>query len=237
MSLTVSDSGSGEFVLVPEGTHVARCVRLIDLGVQPGSVEFPDPKHKVLVAWEIPDELIKFDDEERPALLMQRYTASLHKKSKLRADLESWRGRAFTETELKAFSLKAVLDAPCLLSVVHSQDGKYANVRSVSKLPKGTICPPRINPLMHYEIEDGENTVYLELSEKLRATIDVGRKNYVPAEPQPKTAARFDTRPVEPPPRDYDREKRGGEVRAAAAAAAGKSTSDHPGYFDDSVPF
>ena len=39
----------------------------------------------------------------KPFLVRRRYTASLHEKSALRKDLESWRGRAFTNVELDGF--------------------------------------------------------------------------------------------------------------------------------------
>jgi hypothetical protein len=170
MGLTASDSGGGDYTQVAEGTHIARCVRIIDLGLQPGSPQFPDAKNKVLFVWEVPAE----KEADAPGLLMKRYTLSLHKKAVLRADLESWRGRAFTEPELKGFALKNVLDAACMIAVVHSPDGKFANVRSVSKMPRGVGCPERVLDLVYYEIEDGHNTVYHALSEKLRATVDVG---------------------------------------------------------------
>ncbi len=224
MSLTVSDKGGGDFVLVPEGTHIARCVRVIDLGLQPGSTEFPEAKNKVLIAWEVPGETITIDDEERPALLMSRYTASLHKKAKLRADLESWRGRGFTEEELKAFSLKNVLNATCLITVVHSPDGKYANVRSVAKMPKGFACPDRVNDLVYYEIEDGVNDVYTSLSEKLRAAIDIGRAQHTP---QPKSTPA-------PATAHDDTRQRGGQLKATTEAAKAVSVPQaETGSFDE----
>ena len=94
MGLTISESGGGDFSPLAEGTHIGRCVRVIDLGLQPGSAQYPDAKHKVLFVWEVPGETINIDGEDKPSLLMKRYTSSLHKKSQLRADLESWRGRS-----------------------------------------------------------------------------------------------------------------------------------------------
>lgn len=227
MGLTLSENGGGDFTPVAEGTHIARCVRVIDLGLQPGSQQFPDAKMKVLFVWELPTEMTEIDGELRPSLLMSRYTASLHKKSGLRGDLESWRGRAFTEAELKGFGLKAVLDVPCMITVVHSADGKYANVRSIAKMPRGIPCPPRISELLYYEIEDGHNAVYHKLSEKLRATIDIGA-GARPASPQPQHAAA---------PAPYDNtHQRNGQIKATIAAAA--PVHDHDDYSDESgVPF
>lgn len=224
MSLTVSDSGGGDFVLVPEGTYIARCVRVIDLGLQPGSPQYPDPKHKVLFAWEIPGETIEINGEEKPAMVMSRYTASLHAKSKLRADLESWRGRAFTADEQKGFQLKAVLDVPCMITIIHSDDGKYANVKSIAKMPKGIPCPPRINDLILYEQENGHDAAYHALSEKLRATVDAGR---APAEP-PRSPARYEA------PNDAPMRK-GEQLRQTVAAMPVTTPADY--YTDSDIPF
>ena len=171
MSTTISEGGGGgNFTPAPEGTHVARCVRIIDIGTQPGSDLYPEPRHKVILAWELPEEMVKTDDGERPQLVMQWYTASLHEKSKLRQHLHSWRGKAFTPDELKGFQLKNVLGAPCMLSIVHSEKGR-ANVASVAKLPKSVHCPIAINDLVHYEIEHGANDVFRAMSEKMQAII------------------------------------------------------------------
>lgn len=78
-------------------------------------------------------------DDGKPFIVQKRYTASLHEKSKLRPELESWRGRAFTEDELKEFDLEKLLGANCLLNVAHVvKDGKtYANVTAVMPLKRG----------------------------------------------------------------------------------------------------
>lgn len=172
MGLTASDSGGGSFTPAPEGTHVARCIRVIDLGTQPGSQAFPASKHRVLFFWELPMELEKMSDgPDMPQLVVKRYTLSLHEKAGLRHDLESWRGRQFTSEELKGFQLKKVLGAPCMVTVVHSQDGKFANLNAVTACPKGMDVPEAVNPLVYYEIEDGASNVFAGFSDKMQATI------------------------------------------------------------------
>jgi hypothetical protein len=189
----------------------------------------------VLLAWEIPYEPIKIDGEERPALIQARFTASLHKKSQLRSLLESWRGRAFTEDELKGWTLKNILDVACMVTVVHSESNgrTYANVKTVSKLPKGFTAPARCTPLVWYEIEDGHNTVYHELSEKLRATIDVGAgrtpQETAPPAPAPKPSAP-----------SVDTSRRNGQIAATVAAAAAQPKAPvQPEVWEDDagIPF
>jgi len=55
----------------------------------------------------------------------KKYTLSLHEKSKLRPDLVSWRGRDFTDAELRGFDLENLLGVPCTLQIINKDfDGK-----------------------------------------------------------------------------------------------------------------
>lgn len=171
--MIVSSSG-GDFKPIPEGTYVATCVRVIDLGTQITTFKGADKlQRKVLIAWEVPDEIVEFDGEKRPALIMSRYTASLSDKANLRKHLEAWRGRRFTDDELRGFDLKNVLGKPCQIQVLHSEDGAYANVASIMALPKGSAPPEIHHPLVHFSLDDGEFSegVYELLSEKLQQQI------------------------------------------------------------------
>jgi hypothetical protein len=82
------------------------------------------------------------DDMEsgKPFVVSRRFTISLHKKAALRAAIESWRGRALTETEIRdGFDLESLIGSACSLNVVHvARDGAtFANVSSIMRLPKG----------------------------------------------------------------------------------------------------
>lgn len=141
MGLTATGSNK-EFKPVPEGNHMARCYRVIDLGTQ--DVEFQgEPKlmHKVLIAWELSGEAddgtpLQTDSGE-PFTVSKQYTLSLSKKANLRADLESWRGKAFTDDELKGFDISQLLGAYCMVTVKHDKknDKTYTNVASVARWP------------------------------------------------------------------------------------------------------
>jgi hypothetical protein len=169
----VSSTG-GDFKPIPEGTYIATCVRLIDLGTQVSTYKGVDSlRRKVLIVWEVPDQLVEFDGEERPALIMQRYTASLSDKAILRQHLEAWRGRRFTADELRGFDLKNVLGKPCQIQVLHSEDGAYANIAAIMACPKGLPAPAIHHPLINFSLEEDEFSagIYDGLSDKLKASI------------------------------------------------------------------
>ena len=64
------------------------------------------------------DELM---EDGKPFIVQQRYTWSMSEKAKLRADLESWRGKAFEERDFGTFNIKNVLGKPCVLTIVHTR--------------------------------------------------------------------------------------------------------------------
>jgi hypothetical protein len=149
------------FTPVPAGSHIARAIHCIALGTQPGRGEFLAAL-KLLLAWEIPDEIIVRSDtkEEKPMIISKEYTQSLGKKANLRRDLEGWRGKEFSTEELSGFAVENVLDKPCMLNVIHktsSSGNVYAVITGISALPKGVTCKPRIHDLLHYEIEQGKS--------------------------------------------------------------------------------
>jgi hypothetical protein len=132
--IIVTDSGGKEFKPAPEGPQHAVCVDVVDLGIQDTAF---GQKHQVRFRWQT--AAVNLDTGER-FQAVATYTASLHEKAKLRRDLESWRGRPFTEEELRGFDLEAVLGANCLLNLVHetSKQGRtYANIKAIMPLPKG----------------------------------------------------------------------------------------------------
>lgn len=184
MGLVARDSGSGsDFEPAPQGTHVARCVRVIDLGTQQGSPTFPNPKHKVLIGWELPEEKHEYEGETVPMLVQRRYTLSLHENATLRHDLESWRGRKFTDEELEGFDLAKVAGVACMVTVTHSADGKYANVNAVTAPPKSVQVPAAVNPVIYYALEDGASEAFSMFSEGLQATIRRAPEWAGPADP------------------------------------------------------
>jgi len=147
MSLTVSESGGAGFDPVPAGTYPAVCYEMVDLGEQ-FSERFQNSSRQVLIGWQIPSETITIDGEEKPRVVSKQYTLSLNTKARLRSDLVSWRGRDFTDQELKGFDLKNIVGKPCMVSVIHKDsNGKtYANVSGVLALPKGMPKPAVSSP-------------------------------------------------------------------------------------------
>lgn len=172
MGRFASDNGSGNFTPAPVGTHVARCFRIIDLGTQHGEYKGqPTRRNQILVSWELPDELIEIEGEQRPITTSRFYTNSLGEKANLRKDLESWRGRSFTDDELRKFDLESILGKPCMLTVVGGENGK-TKVATVSGMPKNTKCPEQVNEPFTFWLDEFDHNKFDELSDGLKKIIE-----------------------------------------------------------------
>ena len=124
----------------PEGLFSAVCVDVVNLGVLQGAY---GAKHKVRIVWQL--EVV--DEEHGRRFDVARvYTLSLHERAALRKDLESWRGRKFTELELDGFDLEKLIGVNAQVQVTHDlgDDGTlYANVSTVVPPAKGA---PKLAP-------------------------------------------------------------------------------------------
>jgi hypothetical protein len=140
MSLIASRPRS-TYSAAPEGLHSACCCDVVDLGIVAGAY---GSKRKVRIVWQL--DLLD-ETHGRRFDVARVYTLSLHERAALRKDLESWRGKRFTEQELDGFDLEKLLGAPAQVAITHSvaDDGMiYANVSTVVPPVKGT---PRLVPL------------------------------------------------------------------------------------------
>ena len=143
MSLIISASTGGSSIAPLEaGTYPAIFYGLVDIGWQYNEA-YKKSSPKLIIMWEIPGETITIDGEEKSRVISQTYTVSLNEKATLRKDLTSWRGKDFTDEELKAFDIRSILNVPCLLNIIHKESNgrTYANISGIMKLPKGVKVP------------------------------------------------------------------------------------------------
>lgn len=154
MSIIAQKPEGGNFIQVEPGTYIARCYSMIEIGTVP--VEFQGEikkQHKVSITWELPTETAIFHEEKgpEPFVVSKKYTLSMHEKANLRKDLESWRGKGYTDEEAERVDITKLIGQPCLLAVIHKPrtddpSKSYTAISSITKLMKGQECPDQINP-------------------------------------------------------------------------------------------
>jgi hypothetical protein len=145
MSLIVKEPESN-FVPAPGGLWRAVCVDVVDLGPMPNNFGKP-PSPMVRLVWELEEKM----EDGRPYVASRMYKQSLHEKSSLRKDLQTWRGKSFTADELKGFDLEKLLGVNSQIQIMHklSTDGTktYANVTGIMPPAKGL---PQLQPSESY---------------------------------------------------------------------------------------
>lgn len=155
MAIYVSAGESRSFTPAPAGLHQAVCVDIVDMGVLEVTYGGKTKKQrKIRLVWQIEETM----EDGRPFIVQKRYTASLHEKSTLRKELESWRGKPFTDEELAQFDMERLLGVNCQLNVQHAIKGgeTYANVVSIVPLGKNM---PKMTARDYVRVQDREGYV------------------------------------------------------------------------------
>ena len=138
MSLIAKNEGGVEIKQLEPGVYTGIAGAIVDLGIQENSM-FGNKQRKIIIVWQIVGENIEVNGEILPRLISKEYTLSLSEKSTLRKDLQAWRGKAFTQEELKGFDLINILNVPCQLQIIQNEkNGKvYTSIAGIMAIPKG----------------------------------------------------------------------------------------------------
>jgi hypothetical protein len=140
----------------------------------------------------------------------------------MRKQIESWRGAKFTDPEAELFDVRKLAGQTCLLQVVHTDDGQYANVANIMAPPKGTAKLKPEGAAIYYGPDDDKQ--YDDLPKFLREKVDM--------QLDPATA----TGSQKPAPTATTTSKasgRGTDAEADAIAAQQAAKDD----FGDEIPF
>lgn len=157
--ITVSETGGSSYKGLDGGVYAGRCDMIADLGLQ--ETKFGE-KHKVYIRFAIPGEVVEKDDGTKFQMSIgQTFTASLSKRANLRKALEAWRGKPFTEEELKGFDLTKLLNAPATIVVEeYTHEGE-----TKSKIGNILRCKDPVADLDHAAVSYSVESTDKELEE------------------------------------------------------------------------
>lgn len=175
----VATKPASNYTPPPEGMHIARCYRLIDLGTQPKSYQGKPTgeARKIMASWELLGE--DRMEDGKPFTISKSWFLSMHEKAALRKDLESWRGRAFTLEEECSFDVAKLLGAYCLLNIVQEPgaDGQmYTKIKAITPLIKGMPKPEPVNDNAIFDMDDPNMEMFEKFSDKMKETITQSRE-------------------------------------------------------------
>lgn len=160
----------------PEGSHIARIIRIIDMGTQ-HSDKFNSDQHKIRITFELVNEKYVFDEDkgEQPFLVDRQYTLNLSPKASLRKDLENWLGRKFTKKELEdGFDMAKLIGSAGQLQIVHTEVGDeiYGNINGLMSVPKGTKVPKAVNDEYILDLDDFDQEIFDQLPDWMQELIE-----------------------------------------------------------------
>lgn len=173
----VAKNEGGSFQSHPKGQFAARCVDVIDFGEKREDAYGDTPErltHKcglVFRTGETNAETSEYID------IAREFTVSMHEKANLRAFLEAWRGKTYSDEEVAdGAPLHKLVGVPCLITVEHRKSGKgrtYANVKGISPLPKQmAAAAPSADGYERPEYLTERKAAYAEESKKYRARVN-----------------------------------------------------------------
>lgn len=136
--MIITNTPSGPKELPPAGPCRAVCVRVIDLGMQPGYEG--KPQHKCRLMVELEHRYTEGERAGKRFLMSEPYTASMNEKAKLRKALEDWRGKTFTEQEAAHFDTSVLNGKPMYVNILHKElpnGNTIAVISAFMPFPKG----------------------------------------------------------------------------------------------------
>ena len=155
--------------LAPSGTHISRCYKIIYVGERDYEYQGePKKKNSLWVYFELPNELAVFNPEngEEPYSVNIEYNHVPYETAKIMKHINSWRGKALSPQEIDDFDVSTLLEQPCMLTIVHNTsaaNGKtYANIASISGMPKGIECPKQVNPSYTFDYNDNFDMIGMD---------------------------------------------------------------------------
>lgn len=158
MSMIAKSSGNTNVDRLPGGVYTAISSAIIDIGLQE-SKQFEKTQRKFMLIWNVVDEEIEINGEKLPRTISKEYSFSLHEKSRLRIDLQAWRGKMFTDDELQGFDLLNILNRACQMQIIlEEKNGKTFNsVASIMALAKGQVVQNLASEdIYHFDLENQE---------------------------------------------------------------------------------
>jgi len=164
--------------LVPEDSYQAVCFAVYDLGTAHHDGMYPGERREVLLIFEIPEQRIEIERDgkkiEYARSVSKKYTFSMSEKANLRKDMETWRGKGFTELEAIDFEFKDLLGANAIIQIIHQSskaDRVYAKIASITKLLKGMEKKEPERQLSFFCFDDGMDKLPEEMPQWIKNII------------------------------------------------------------------
>lgn len=159
-----------EFAISPEGPQPAACYGVVLMGTFDGPF---GKKKKIRLMYELHGDEKMSDG--RPFVISADFNFSSNEKASLRLFIEKWRGRNYTNSELKetnGLPISKLVGQPAYMDIVHEtkDDRTYANIQTIMRPPPGTKIDLH-NDLVIYSVDNHDELAFQKLSPRLQEKI------------------------------------------------------------------
>lgn len=168
--MKIKDRAKPKTPPVEPGVYIAICVGIIDLGEQ-YSEQFKKFSNKLKIVFELVGETVEVDGETKPRQLSKEFSFSASKKSGLRAFLQSWNAKTYSDDEFGELEIFDQLGKPCQLTVVLNETKEYSNIEGVMGLPKGFSAPSTETEFIKWDMEAWDDEVFAKLPDWVQEQI------------------------------------------------------------------
>ena len=182
MYLTTAKSKSNDFKPVPQGTHLGRLYRIVDIGTQQGEWQGKiTHQRKIILYFELFGEdeqghpLVR--DDGKPLIITKYYNRSLNEKSTFRKHLQSWLKIDFDTVE--GFNLEDLMGKFAMVSVSNYK-GKSGDIKAsvdgLAAVPAMLAkhgMPDAVNPIFMFNLDKFDSEKFSSLSEAIRNMISM----------------------------------------------------------------
>lgn len=168
--------------LPEEGSHMAMCKGVIDLGTQESKNPDWADRKIILLLFELTD----LSTKQEPVFQTMQLTFTSKSKNLLKI-MKSWRG----VKDLADYDMEDALNKPALVTIEHN--GDYANITAVVAPPKGTKVPKGfMSPVSCFLDDTFDEDAFEALPDWIKSKIVDASEYEDVANPRPKKKARKD---------------------------------------------
>ena len=160
---------------VPRGSHMARLVRVLDMGLQPRPAfdgQEKAPAYKIRLTFELPKQRIAIDGESRPRWIDKEITVSTFENSNM---VKYY--KVLDPDNTSKGDWGKLVGSECAVVVIHDQgQGKHAGktydkVQDITPLMDGIECPELENDSVTFDLSSPDMDVFQSLPEFIQNTI------------------------------------------------------------------
>lgn len=158
------------------GSHEAMLVQVIDLGTQPWSTAYPEPKRKIELMFELLDEKWEFDWKEKPFAVWQYASPYISYDKNKTTNYHKLINQLFgskTHEEAQAVDFNDILGTVYMVQLV--DNNWFTNIESLTKgtakMQEEYKTYKSHNEKLFFTLEDFDINVFESLSEKKQEKI------------------------------------------------------------------